>query len=158
MKTLTRDENEKVRQTAAACLGEMGRSDGAALDELGKLLGDPASSVRNAVVGALKRMAEKNPAPALAFAKRHMQDPNPAIRREMAHGIELRGRTHPEEVLPILAAIQFDPSRNVQKTLIHVIGQVSYKKGCLPVVLDALAGWQNKELVQSALAEIIKTI
>ena len=157
MKTLTRDENEKVRQTAAACLGEMGRTDGAALDILGKLLGDPVSSVRNAVVGALKRIGEKNPAPALAFAKRHMQDPNPAIRREMAHGIELRGRTHPEEVLPLLAAIQFDQSRDVQKMLIHVIGQVSYKKGCLPVVLGALAKWENKDLAQNALVEIVKT-
>jgi hypothetical protein len=29
----------------------------------------------------------------------------------MIHGIELRGRTHPEEVLPILAEVQDDPDK-----------------------------------------------
>jgi hypothetical protein len=41
--------------------------------------------------------------------------------------------------------------------IVHVIGQISYKKGSLEKVLDALAAWDNKDLVRIALAEILKT-
>ena len=37
----------------------------------------------------------------------------------------------------------------------HVIGQISYKAGCLETVVDHLKKWDNKRLVEDALAEII---
>jgi hypothetical protein len=40
--------------------------------------------------------------------------------------------------------------------IIHVIGQISYQKGCLEKVVDALKRWQNKELVCEAAEEILK--
>ena len=44
------------------------------------------------------------------------------------HGIELRGRTHPEEILPLLKEVQSDPDKKVRRMVIHVLGQTSYKK------------------------------
>ena len=39
--------------------------------------------------------------------------------------------------------------------LIHVIGQISYKKGCLEIVTKSLKNWENIELVNDALTEIV---
>ncbi len=157
LKILLSSENHKVRQTAVICLGELGKTLAGVFDDLGSMLEDPHHSVRNAVIGAIKQMGDKNPAPAFKFVLRNINSPNPAIRREMVHGIELRGRKHPEEVLPILAEMQFEKDRSVKKMIVHVIGQISYKKGSLEKVLDALAAWDNKDLVRIALAEILKT-
>jgi predicted KAP-like P-loop ATPase len=43
----------------------------------------------------------------------------------------------------------------VRKTLIHVIGQISYKINCLETVLNHLKYWDNQDLVVKALEEII---
>ena len=59
------------------------------------------------------------------------------IRRAVVDGIELRGRTHPEEILPLLKEVQSDPDKKVRRRMIHVLGQISYKKGCLEKVVLA---------------------
>ena len=40
-------------------------------------------------------------------------------------------------------------------TLVHVIGQISYKKGCLEKVMTDIITWENKDLITDAIAEII---
>ena len=120
-----------------------------------KGLFDENASVRNAVIGSIKKMGEKNPRPVLAWTKKYLHHADKEIRREICHGIELRGRTHPEDILPMLKELQFDKTRRVKNTLVHVLGQISYKKGCLEKVITDLKSWQNKEVVQLAIDEII---
>lgn len=67
----------------------------------------------------------------------------------------MRGRTHPEDILPLLAQLQFDKTTRVRNTLIHVLGQIAYKKGCLETVIKNLNLWKNKELVNESIDEII---
>lgn len=100
-------------------------------------------------------MGEKNPAPLLEWSKQYLHHPDKEIRREICHGIELRGRTHPEDILPMLKELQFDKTKRVGWTLVHVIGQISYKKGCLEKVMADITTWENKELVADAIEEII---
>lgn len=65
-------------------------------------LSDKHHSVRNAVIGSLKQTGQKNPKATLEFAQKYLHHSDPKIRRETLHGIELRGRTHPEDILPLL--------------------------------------------------------
>lgn len=116
---------------------------------------DAHHSVRNAVIGSIKKMSKKNPLPTLLWAKKYLHHENKEIRREICHGIELRGRTHPEDILPLLKELQFDKTSRVKKTLVHVIGQISYKKNCLKTVIQELIQWENKELIEEALIEMI---
>lgn len=149
-------ENEKVRQTAINAAGEIGKIDFPAIDHLmRKGLFDPHHSVRNAVIGSIKKMGEKNPVPTLEFAKQFLHHENKEIRREICHGIELRGRTHPQDILPLLRELQDDKTSRVRNTLVHVLGQIAYKKGCLETVIKDLKTWKNKELVADAIEEII---
>jgi len=67
----------------------------------------------------------------------------------------LRGRTHPQDILPLLKELEFDETKRVSDTLIHVIGQIAYKNGCLKTVVEALNDWKNLELVEKALDEIV---
>jgi hypothetical protein len=67
----------------------------------------------------------------------------------------LRGRTHPEEILPLLTAVQSDPDKKVRRIVIHVLGQISYKKGCLEKVVIALKGWTDEEMMKRTLKEIL---
>jgi len=155
--TLIDDENEKIRQTSVYALGEIGKYDAGKISKIfEKSLEDQSSSVRNAVIGSLKQMGEKNPKPTLKFIHKHLHHPNPEVRREMVHGSELRGRTHPEEILPLLEELQDENDKKVRKTIIHVLGQISYKEGCLEKVITALKGWENQELVQDSLNEILE--
>jgi hypothetical protein len=39
--------------------------------------------------------------------------------------------------------------------VIHVAGQISYKKGCLEKVVNNLKNWENKELVAEIVDEIV---
>ena len=57
--------------------------------------------------------------------------------------------------MPLLELLQFEKTKRVRDTLVHVLGQISYKKVCLPKVLDALTQWKDKTLVKDALLEII---
>ena len=154
LKDLFKNDSEKVRQTVVYAFGEIGKVDA---DKILKMfefaLND--NSVRNAVIGALKRMGEKNPKATLKFARKFLHHPNPEIRRQIVHGIELRGRTHPEDILPFLKELQNDPDKRVRKMIVHVLSQISYKKGCLEKVVSALKTWENKELVEKALKEIL---
>jgi hypothetical protein len=51
--------------------------------------------------------------------------------------------------------LQHDETARVRNTLVHVIGQIAYKKGCLPTVVAHLKSWDNRQLVTDALEEII---
>lgn len=146
----------KVRQTVINSAGEIGKSDFEIVKPFfDKALFDAHHAVRNAVIGSVKKMGEKNPKPVLQWANTYMTHPDKEIRRELCHGIELRGRTHPEDILPLLKQLQFDQTSRVKNTLIHVLGQIAYKKGCLPTVVTALNSWNNAELVQKAVDEIV---
>jgi len=153
---LFKSDNEKVRQTAVNAAGEIGMFDFGPVEHLmEKGLFDEHHSVRNAVIGSIKKMGEKNPKPVLAFAKRYLHHEDKEIRREICHGIELRGRKYPQDILPLLKELQHDKTARVRNTLIHVLGQIAYKKGCLETVIAEIITWDNKELVKAAVAEII---
>lgn len=151
------NENEpKIRQTAVNAAGEIGKTDFEIVRRFfDKGLFDEHHSVRNAVIGSMKKMGEKNPAPVIAWSRTYLHHPDKEIRREICHGIELRGRTHPEDILPLLRELQFDKTKRVRWTLVHVIGQISYKKGCLEKVMADITKWENKELIANAIEEII---
>ena len=51
--------------------------------------------------------------------------------------------------------MEFDETKRVSDTLIHVIGQIAYKNGCLKTVVSHLNTWGNKSLVEKALDEIV---
>lgn len=153
---LFKSEQEKVRQTAINAAGEIGIVDFVPVEHLmDKGLFDEHHSVRNAVIGSIKKMGEKNPKPVLAFAQRYLHHEDKEIRREICHGIELRGRKYPQDILPMLKELQHDKTARVRNTLVHVLGQIAYKKGCLETVVADLKTWENKELVKDALEEII---
>lgn len=146
----------KIRQTTINAAGEIGMVHFELVYQFfDKALFDPHHSVRNAVIGSVKKMSEKNPHPVLLWAQQYLQHSDKEIRREICHGIELRGRTHPQDILPLLQQLQFDKTARVAKTLVHVIGQIAYKKGCLETVVSHLKTWENTALVRLALNEII---
>nr|MDO8116659.1 HEAT repeat domain-containing protein [Candidatus Sigynarchaeota archaeon] len=150
------DRHPFIQQSAVYVLGEIGRSKTFnVLPLLKMVLDDIGLPVKNALVGALKRMGEKNPADTLRLARAYIHHPDPVLRSEIVHGIELRGRTHPEDILPLLAELQDDPDKKVQAKIIHVLSQISYKKDCLEKVIPALKGWSNHALVKKALKEIV---
>ena len=156
LKSLFNHDYEKVRQTVVNAAGEIGKFHFDKIQEFLDIgLFDRHHSVRNAVIGSIKKMGEKNPFPVLAWAKSYLKHPEKEIRREICHGIELRGRTHPQDILPLLKALEFDETRRVSDTLIHVLGQIAYKNGCLQIVVAHLNTWRNKDLVQKALDEIV---
>lgn len=150
------NEDFKIRQTIINAAGEIGKKNFEIVEEFfDEGLFDQHHSVRNAVIGSIKKMGEVNPTPVLQWAKKYLHHEDKEIRREICHGIELRGRKHPEDILPLLKELQFDTTSRVSKTLVHVIGQIAYKKGCLKIVIEDLKTWQNKELVAKAIDEII---
>ncbi len=149
-------DNFSVRQTVVNAAGEIGKTDFTSVRHFfDTALFDEHHTVRNAVIGSVKKMGQVNPEPVLAWAAQYLGHPDKEIRREICHGIELRGRTHPEDILPLLQRLEFDKTARVRNTLVHVLGQVAYKKGCLEKVVAHLHGWQNKELVDKALLEIV---
>lgn len=146
----------KIRQTAINAAGEIGKKDFDIVQQFfDKGLFDVHHSPRNAVIGSIKKMGEVNPVPVLVWAKKYLHHEDKEIRREICHGIELRGRKHPEDILPLLAELQHDETARVRNTLVHVIGQIAYKKGCLATVVAHLKSWDNRQLVTDALEEII---
>ncbi len=116
---------------------------------------DKHHAPRNAVIGSIKKMGELNPTPVLTWAKQYLHHPDKEIRREICHGIELRGRKHPQDILPLLQELENDNTNRVRNTLVHVLGQIAYKEGCLSTVINHLKNWKNQDLVNDALAEII---
>jgi len=151
-----KSENEKIRQTSINSAGEIGMYDFAPIEHLMEQgLFDGHHSVRNAVIGSIKKMGEKNPKPVLSFAKRFLHHEDKEIRREICHGIELRGRKHPQDILPLLKELQHDNTARVRNMLVHVLGQIAYKNGCLETVIADLKTWENKQLVTDSIEEII---
>ena len=156
LKILFQSDDELVRQTVINAAGEIGRFHFEKIQSfMDAGLFDNHHRVRNAVIGSIKKMGERNPVPVLAWAKPYLKHKDKEIRREICHGIELRGRTHPHDILPLLKELEFDDTKRVSDTLIHVLGQISYKRGCLKTVIAHLNTWQNKELVLKALDEIV---
>ena len=156
LNNLLTESDFKVRQTVINSAGEIGKSDFpvvAYFFDTGLVDENPA--VRNAVIGSIKKMGEKNPVPVLQWARKYLHHEDKEIRREICHGIELRGRTHPDDILPLLKELQFDKTARVRNTLVHVLGQIAYKKDCLASVIAALNTWDNKEVVEKALDEIV---
>jgi hypothetical protein len=151
-----KSSNEKVRQTTINAAGEIGMIWFEPVEHFFDTgLFDVHHIVRNAVIGSVKKMGAKNQEPVLLWAKKYLHHPDKEVRREICHGIELRGRTHPQDILPLLKELQFDQTARVRNTLVHVIGQIAYKKGCLEMVIEDLNNWENKELVRKAIDEII---
>jgi hypothetical protein len=149
-------DTNHIRQTVINSAGEIGIKDFSTVENfLEKGLVDPHHSVRNAVIGSLKKICEKNFNSCLPFIRRYLHNTDAEIRREICHGLELRGRMHPEDILPLLKELQYEKIARVRNNLIHVIGQISYKKGCLEKVIENLKTWENKEVVSKALDEIL---
>ncbi|PBQ31114.1 hypothetical protein CNR22_04825 [Sphingobacteriaceae bacterium] len=156
LEKLINEKDFKIRQTVINAAGEIGKSDFESVQHFFDTgLFDVHHSPRNAVIGSIKKMGEVNPNPVLKWAKTYLLHDDKEIRREICHGIELRGRKHPQDILPLLKELQHDKTKRVRSTLVHVIGQIAYKKGCLEIVLANLKSWSNKELVAAALDEII---
>jgi hypothetical protein len=156
LQNLLLHNSDSVRQTAINASGEIGMTNFKIVETFfDKGLFDQHHSVKNAVIGSIKKMGEKNPVPVLQWAKKYLHHPDKEIRREICHGIELRGRTHPQDILPLLKELQFDSTARVRNTLVHVLGQISYKKGCLETVIADLKNWENKDLVTKAIEEIL---
>ncbi len=156
LESLLKDDDAKTRQTSINAAGEIGKHDFAAVKHFFDIgLFDKHHSVRNAVIGSVKKMGEKNPAPIIEWAYTYLHHPDKEIRREICHGIELRGRTHPEDILPLLRELQHDKTKRVRDTLVHVIGQISYKKACLEKVMADITTWDNKALIADVIEEII---
>jgi HEAT repeat protein len=156
LEALLQNEDFKTRQTVINAAGEIGKTDFKPVQHFFDTgLFDKHHSPRNAVIGSIKKMGEVNPKPVLSWAKKYLQHEDKEIRREICHGIELRGRKFPQDILPLLQELQNDNTARVRNTLIHVIGQIAYKKGCLQTVVDHLQSWSNKALVEEALEEII---
>ena len=150
------NNNSDIRQTTINAAGEIGKTDFDIVERyFDKGLFDEHHSVRNAVIGSMKKIGEKNPVPLLNWARKYLHHQDKEIRREICHGIELRGRTHPQDILPLLKELQHDKTARVRNTLVHVLGQISYKKDCLETVLNDLKTWENKDLVDDAIEEII---
>ena len=154
--TIYLEKNFKIRQTVINSAGEIGKKDFLIVQHFfDKGLFDTHHSPRNAVIGSIKKMGEVNPKPVLQWAKKYLHHSDKEIRREICHGIELRGRKYPQDILPLLKELQHDKTARVRNTLVHVIGQIAYKKGCLKTVVTHLKKWKNKELVADAFEEII---
>lgn len=156
LKHLLKEDSAHIRQTVVNAAGEIGKINFEVVQSFFEIgLFDAHHSVRNAVIGSIKKMSEKNPVPVLKWSQQYLYHPDKEIRREICHGIELRGRTHPQDILPMLKELQHDKTARVRTTLVHVIGQIAYKKGCLQTVIADLNTWENKALTNDAVEEII---
>jgi hypothetical protein len=154
---LSLEDDEKIRQTVVYALGEIGKQDFDVIRKrLEVFLHDTHHVVKNGLTGALKQMGEKNPGPVLQWAKSVIKICNKDMRKYILHGLELRGRTHPEDLLPIIReTLQGPVDQTTRKMLIHIIGQISYKEGCLEKVAAELKTWEDKSLISDCKKEII---
>lgn len=149
-------EDFKVRQTVINAAGEVGKNHFAQVRRFfDRGLFDTHHSPRNAVIGSIKKMGEVNPIHVLSWAREYLHHEDKEIRREICHGIELRGRKYPQDILPLLRELEHDKTARVRNTLVHVLGQIAYKEGCLAIVVEDLKHWENKTLVKDAIEEII---
>ena len=153
---LMKSDSARVRQTVINAAGEIAIIDFAPVEHLFDVgITDPHHSVRNAVQGSLKKAGGKNPAQVIPFCRRHIASPEPETRRTAAHGLEFCGRTHPEDVMPVLRLLQYETHKRVRSMLVHTFGQISYKKGCLEKATAELLTWEDKALADECFEEII---
>jgi 3-methyladenine DNA glycosylase AlkC len=156
LEVLLKEESYYIRQTVINAAGEIGKKEFEIVQHFFDTgLFDKHHAPRNAVIGSIKKMGEANPKPVLEWARKYLHHPDKEIRREICHGIELRGRKYPEDILPLLKELEHDKTARVRNTLVHVLGQIAYKKGCLAKVIAELKTWENKQLVADAIEEII---
>ncbi|WP_303316447.1 hypothetical protein Q4Q34_06475 [Flavivirga abyssicola] len=92
LKNLLNSNSEKVRQTTVNAAGEIGKfhfEKVQAFFDTG--LFDDHHSVRNAVIGSVKKMGEKNSIPVLAWAKTYLKHPEKkfVVRSAMALNYEV---------------------------------------------------------------------
>jgi hypothetical protein len=91
LEKLLKEADFKIRQTTINAAGEIGIKAFETVEHFFDTgLFDEHHSVRNAVIGSVKKMGEKNPTPVLKWAKKYLHHPDKEIRREICHGIELR--------------------------------------------------------------------
>ncbi len=154
---LSRSADPMIRQTAVYALGEIGKRDFGAVEPcLASFLREANPSVKKGLTGAIKQMGEKNPRPVFAWARARLSGCDVDLKTRILHGLELRGRTHPEDLLPILKSVlKENADRKTGRMVVHIVGQISYKKGCLEKVLDELDTWEDKELAAECAGEII---
>lgn len=156
LKLLLSDPDQKVRQSVVYVCGGIAKSDLKVVEPmLDVALHDEHHMVCNAVTGALKASGEKNN-DVILFCKQRIQDDNPNVRRLVCHGLELRGRKYPEDIVDILKLIQFDNNKRVMSMLVHVLGQISYKKGCLHYVSNQVKAWDNLNIYPRYVEEVIE--
>ncbi len=154
--TMIHSDDEKIRQTAIYTAGQIGQTDAEEIYPLLEIgIADKHFKVQKATTSVLKVMCEKNPEQSLDFIKKHVHHENPSVRREIVHGIELRGKKCPEDILPVLRSLQDEKHKSVVNIVIHVIGQISYKKGAIESIATELKTWNNKWLVKKSVKEII---
>src|SRR5690606_36026921 len=73
LNTLFKSGDEKVRQTTINAAGEIGIKEFKSVEHFfDNGLFDGHHSVRNAVIGSIKKMGEKNPKPVLKWAKKYL--------------------------------------------------------------------------------------
>jgi HEAT repeat protein len=149
-------KDEKVRQTIIYACGEIAGIDFIAIEKLlTKGMYDPHHSVRNAFIGSLKISGNKNP-DIIAFCEKYILSDDPEIRRLICHGLELRGREHPQEIIDFLKKLQHDKNKRVRQMLIHVLGQISYKKGCFHFVENEVSSWENDDIYRAFQKEAVE--
>ncbi|MGL6298952.1 MAG: HEAT repeat domain-containing protein, partial [Methanobacteriaceae archaeon] len=154
---LIKSNNEKVRQTVINSCGEIAIIEFEPVEHLFEIgLNDSHHSVRNAIQGSLKKAGARNHKEVIRFCRKHINNENPEIRRQVAHGLELRGRTHPEDIMFVLKELQFDNHKRVRPMVIHIFSQISYREGCLEKVTKELLTWEDTGLVEDCFIEIIK--
>ncbi|MBN1532042.1 MAG: HEAT repeat domain-containing protein [Spirochaetes bacterium] len=156
--SLAKSDDRRARQTAVYSLGEIGKRDfHAVAGRLEAFLQETHHAVKNGLTGALKRMGEKNPGPVVPWVREKIRSCSPDMRKRILHGLELRGRTHPEDLLPILGDVSREGmDRGTRRMLVHIVGQISYKDGCIEKVTAELKTWNDKELVAECEKEILK--
>ena len=146
LEDLFKSDDEKVRQTAVYAAGEIDRTGGSCGTEsddvtriLETALADKHRSVRNAVIGALKRIGEKNPEPTLYFARTFLHHHDPMILRAVVPGIELARENAPRRDT---ATSNGSAERSRQKSKKNGDPRAGadklQKKGCLEKVVLAL--------------------
>jgi len=148
--------DEKVRQTIIYACGEIAGVDFSTIENLlSKGMHDPHHSVRNAFIGSLKISGNRNP-DIIAFCEKYILSDDPEIRRLICHGLELRGREHPQEIIGFLKKLQHDKNKRVRQMLIHVLGQISYKKACFCFVENEVSSWGNDDIYEAFQKEVIE--
>lgn len=156
LKLLYKSESALVRQTVIYACGEIAAFDFPSVEELLiQGMHDPHHCVRNAMIGSHKISGDKN-SKTLAFCEKYILSDSPEVRRLICHGLELRGRTHPQEIIGLLKKLQYDKHPRVKEMLIHVLGQISYKKGCFHFVENEVALWDNADIYKLFQKEVIE--